>query len=168
MDNNFTWNGIDLVWAYKSLLPSIVKKSQCKSIAQDILHDGFLNFAFSKNPNRFAQPNAYLRTIVQNLAFEKYRKDAYLQSYLDSIEFDEASIPSPEHLADIKQRLLLLDQIIQDLPARCREVFVLFRIDGLSQSQIAKDINISINMVERHLIRAMLDIRAAREQLISF
>lgn len=166
MENYISWNGIDLVWAYKSLLPSIVKKCQCKSLAQDILHDGFLCFAFSKNLNRLEQPNAYLRTIVQNLAFEKYRKDTQLQNYLESVEFDEAIIPSPEHLADVKQRLLLLDQIIQDLPVRCREVFVLFRIEGHSQSQIAANLNISINMVERHLIRAMLDIRRLREQLI--
>jgi RNA polymerase sigma-70 factor (ECF subfamily) len=166
MDNNLSWNGIDLMWAYKSLLPSIMKKSQCKSLAQDILHDGFLCFAISSNPNRLQQPNAYLRRIVQNLAFEKYRKDTYLQNYLDTIAFDEATIPSPEHLADIKQRLVLLEQIIQDLPVRCREVFVLYRIEGHSQTDIADSLSISLNMVERHLIRAMLDIRAAREQLL--
>ena len=167
MDNRLYWCGVDLLWAYKSLLPSIIRKTRCTHQAKDILHDGFLSFALSNNPDQRHQPHAYLRTIVQNLVVEKYRKDTYAQNYLDSIEFDEASIPSPEHLADIKQRLDLLSQIIQDLPPRCREVFILFRIEGHSQKQIASDLNISLNMVERHLIRALLDIRSAREQLLS-
>lgn len=167
MDNKLYWCGVDLLWAYKTLLPSITRKTQCTHHARDILHDGFLCFALSRNTDRLQEPHAYLRTIVQNLVVEKYRKDRYAQHYLDSTDFDEASVPSPEHLADIKQRLVLLNQIIQDLPSRCREVFILFRIEGHSQKQIASDLNISLNMVERHLIRALLDIRAAREQLLS-
>jgi RNA polymerase sigma-70 factor (ECF subfamily) len=62
---------------------------------------------------------------------------------------------------------MLLNQIIQDLPPRCREAFILFKIEGLSQKQIAVNLGISLNMVERHLIRALLDIRSAREQLLS-
>jgi RNA polymerase sigma-70 factor (ECF subfamily) len=158
---------VDLLWAYKTLLPSIARKTQCKHHAKDILHDGFLCFALSSNPSRLQEPHAYLRTIVQHLVVEKYRKDTRSQNYLDSIEFEEASVPSPEHLADIKQRLMLLNQIIQDLPPRCREAFILFKIEGLSQKQIAVNLGISLNMVERHLIRALLDIRSAREQLLS-
>ena len=36
----------------------------------------------------------------------------------------------------------------------------------MKQNQIAEQLNISLNMVERHLIRALLDIRAARKQLL--
>lgn len=160
------WYGIDLRWAYADLIPSIYKQTYCKHSAYDILHDALIRFALTKNPNRDQQPHAYLRTITQNLMSEKYRKESYSKDYQNSLDDDNTYAPSPEHLADLRQRLFLLNQIIEDLPARCREVFTLFRIDGIKQIQIAEQLNISLSMVERHLIRALLDIRAARQQLL--
>ncbi len=164
------WYGIDLRWAYADLLPSIYRQTYCKHSAYDILHDALIRFALTKNPNCEQQPHAYLRTITQNLMLEKFRHDSYSKNYQNTqqnaLNDETLTTPSPEHLADLKQRLMLLNQIIEDLPARCREVFILFRLDGIKQNEIARQLNISINMVERHLIRALLDIRAARKQLL--
>lgn len=160
------WLGIDLSWAYADLLPSIYRQTYCKQSAYDILHDALLRFALTKNPRREEQPHAYLRTITQNLLLENYRKNSYFRSYQDSLGYEVLTAPSTEHLADLQQRLILLNSVIENLPARCREVFILFRIDGIKQAEIARQLNISLNMVERHLIRALLDIRALREQVL--
>ncbi len=160
------WYGVDLSWAYADLLPSIYRQTYCKHSAYDILHDALIRFAVTKNPNREQQPHAYLRTITQNLVLEKYRKDSYSQSYQQSLADEELSAPSPEYLADLRQRLVLVSQIIEGLPARCQEVFIMFRLEGIKQKQIAEQLGISLNMVERHLIRALLDIRSAREELL--
>ena len=42
----------------------------------------------------------------------------------------------------------------------------MYRIEGYPQKDIAAQLKISLNMVERHLIRALLDLRAAREQFL--
>lgn len=73
MDNRLYWSGVDLLCVYKNLLPSIIKKTRCTHQAKDILHDGFLCFALSSNPDQRQQPHAYLRAVVQNLVVEKYR-----------------------------------------------------------------------------------------------
>ena len=65
----------------------------------------------------------------------------------------------------IHARLGAVQRVIQGLPARCREVFWLCKVEGHSQPQIAAMLGISLNMVERHLMRALLDLRAARELL---
>ncbi len=160
------WHGIDLRWAYADLLPSINRQIYCKHLACDILHDALIRFAVTKNPNREQQPHAYLRTITQNLVLERYRKESYAQSYQQSLGYEELSTPSPEYLTDLRQRLILVSQIIDELPARCQEVFIMFRLEGVKQKQIAEQLGISLNMVERHLIRALLDIRSAREALL--
>ncbi|MEI6566883.1 MAG: sigma-70 family RNA polymerase sigma factor, partial [Verrucomicrobiota bacterium] len=52
-----------------------------------------------------------------------------------------------------------IERTIQDLPGRCREVFVLSRLNGLKNREIADKLNISIKNVERHLNRATQSFR---------
>lgn len=138
-------------------------------VAHDVLHDAFLRFALMPNRERIEQPHAYLRTVVRNVLIDNYRETARFVPLLpDDAEHDTAVAegrfaPSPEQLADLQQRLQALQRIIDCLPPRCREVFWLFRIDGLAQSEIASKLDISLNMVERHIMRALVDLRAAHD-----
>jgi RNA polymerase sigma-70 factor (ECF subfamily) len=45
---------------------------------------------------------------------------------------------------------------IAELPMRCRDVFLLRKIDELSYSEIAKQLGISEKTVQRDLVNAML------------
>ena len=46
--------------------------------------------------------------------------------------------------------------LIDNLPPRCKEAFVLYKFEGLSHAEIAKKMGISINMVEKHIINALV------------
>ncbi len=65
----------------------------------------------------------------------------------------------------MQQRLEQVQAVLNCLPARCGEVFWLFRIEGLRQGEIASRLGISVNMVERHVMRAMVDLRALRDAM---
>jgi RNA polymerase sigma factor (sigma-70 family) len=167
------WLGLDLRWAYADLLPGIYRQTHCTHLAQDILHDAFVRFAFIRDRHKIDQPHAYLRTVVRNVLTDKYREMSRFVPIAteghdqDDIPLTEDQItPSPEKLADIQQRLQALQNIIDCLPPRCREVFWLYRIDGLAQTEVASRLNISLNMVERHIMRALVDLRAARDLMI--
>jgi len=47
----------------------------------------------------------------------------------------------------------LLTQAVASLPARCRQVFTLRKVYGLSQKEIAAELKISENTVEQHLAK---------------
>lgn len=53
---------------------------------------------------------------------------------------------------ELKQKIELT---IQRLPERCREVFILSRMNNLKNKEIAEKLNINIKNVERHLSRAL-------------
>jgi RNA polymerase sigma factor (sigma-70 family) len=179
MGNSLVWHGVSLLWVYNRLLPKIIKRIQCPHIAFDVLHDALIRFAMAKNPQRHQQPEAYLFTIVQNLIIDQHKHNGLFVSidatsegnesgdYGVSVnpQFAESFSPSPEYLIDIKQRLALLQKIIDSLPAKCREVFWLFRIEGVPQKVIAEQLGISLNMVEKHVIRALVDLRVAKSML---
>ncbi len=179
------WYGIDLRWAYADLLPSIYKQTFCKHSAYDILHDALVRFALSNNPRRQQQPHAYLRTITQNLVVDGFKQSARFTPLYDQNHASDSSnqsnilemnildsnsafySPSAEHLLDIKQRLQLIQSIMDKLPPKCKQVFWLYRIESMPQQEIAETLNISYNMVQRHMMRAMLDFLDARD-LVTF
>ena len=58
-----------------------------------------------------------------------------------------------------RERLAILIDAVNDLPPRCREVFLLSRFDALTNGQIADRLGITRNMVEKHIIKAMVHCR---------
>jgi len=169
------WCGLDLGWVYSDLLSSIARKTRCSHRARDILHDALLRFVLSPGRDAIRQPHAYLRTVVGNVLADHHHESLRYLSLDDSDSFEGRrnfagllptdAAPSAERLADLQQRLKAVQRILDCLPPRCREVFWMFRIEGASQPEIATRLGISLNMVERHVMRALVDLRSARELL---
>lgn len=55
-------------------------------------------------------------------------------------------------------------EIVDDLPDQRRQIFLLYRKEGLSYKEIAHLMNITRKTVENHLSRALQDIRVRLEQ----
>lgn len=167
------WHGINLKWAYCELLPAIYRDIRCRHKAHDILHDALLKFALSPSTIQLEKPHAYLRVIAQNLANEDRKCNQRLITFSNDsfdlnayIEDPTRVAPSPEELTSLKQRLEALQRIINRLPPKCREAFWRYRIEQQSLQQIAEQLSISVNMVSRHITRAMLDLTRLQDQVL--
>ena len=68
-------------------------------------------------------------------------------------------VPFPDTVIDYQQRLAILRNAVDELPPRCREVFMLHKFKGLSHAEIASCLSISRNMVEKHSIRGLAHCR---------
>lgn len=64
--------------------------------------------------------------------------------------------PSEEEIALVHEALVQIDLMLHGLPQRVRHVFILSRLDGLPQPQIAKHMGVSLATVERDLRRAFM------------
>lgn len=170
MSSAITWNGISLDWVYSDLLSHIRYKVTCPHRAKDVLHDALIRFVVSPSQHRHEKPHAYLCGIVSHLIVNEFRYSARFididTESLSALISGTGEMHSPEYLTEVKQRLCLLQQLINNLPKRCREAFWLFQVENMNQNAIASKMNISVNMVERHIIRAMLDLREAKEYLL--
>ena len=69
--------------------------------------------------------------------------------------------PSPEDILVSQQNLAAMKKAILKLPAKCRHACLLSRLRNLSYSEIADEMNISISMVEKHIMRALAAISFA-------
>ncbi len=177
MSAAMTWYGIDLNWAYVDLLGGIRRRTGCLQRAYDVLHESLISYALIQGRTQISEPKAYLRVVVRSVLSKQFQEaarwaplvgeqgravDGGRGSWVDSGASEDLA-PSPELLTELRQRLAAVQAVVDCLPPRCREVFWLFRIEGYTQPEIAKRLGISLNMVERHMIRALLDLRALRE-----
>lgn len=166
MSEALIWSGLDLKWAYSDVLNRISRHTFCRHKAFDILQDAIVYFAISKSVYREQEPHAYLNGIVNNLLVNQYRYEVRFVPYDEAVLEESIVDYSPEQLYETKQKLFHLQRIVDMLPEKCRQVFWLFHVDGFKQKEIADKLGISINMVEKHMIRAMLDLRAAKQKLL--
>lgn len=168
------WLGLDLGWAYRDLLPTIWRSTRCVHRAQDVLHDAFVRYALSGRHETLTTPHAYLRTVVRSVLAD-HARDQVRWTCLPAnpgegespMATDSMALttPSAEFLLDLQQRLTAVQTLIDGLPPRCREVFWLCRVEGLTQPEIARRLDITLNTVERHLMRALIDLRGLRDRV---
>ncbi len=133
--------------------------------ADDLIQDAYCRLGELGSVDHIAVPRAYFLMIVRNLRREGYRRqkvirfDALTETLSSSI-MDERG--DPERVADARRELARVSSVLAALPARCREIFRLRRMEGLSQREIANRMGVSEGVVEndaakavRHLLSAM-------------
>ena len=103
-------------------------------------------------------PIAFLRRATLNRAIDRRRAEGtrtlYVQSQIAVVEQHRDDLDGAMAL-EFEQRLRALLAIIESLPSRQRQVFLLHRIHGMAQQEIASALEISVNMVAQHFMRAM-------------
>jgi RNA polymerase sigma-19 factor, ECF subfamily len=106
-------------------------------------------------------PEAYILTIAANHTLNYIKKYLSAQKTLDRL----AEMMREKFEADADELLLLHDseaavnQAIQKLPERQKQVYLLSREEGLDYEEIAKILHISRHTVRNHLVEALRSIR---------
>lgn len=117
--------------------------------------------------SRIDNGRAYLYTTVRNLLLEHARR-ARIVPMERLGEIEALRIPSeepgPERRVGARQELERLERIVAQLPEQCRRAFQLQKFGGLSQREIAQEMNIAEKTVEKHLATALLRVLDAVKQ----
>lgn len=70
-----------------------------------------------------------------------------------------AAQPSHEQRLDDERRLAVIRELLFHLPERCRQIYLLNRVEGMSYSEIARHCGISVKAVEKHIAKALKRLR---------
>lgn len=96
--------------------------------------------------------------IARNLVNEQYRRGQSRHTR-EHVPVEDLELPDPAPPPELalvrRQQEAWLREAVLQLPPRCRQVFVLTRVDGLSQAQVAHRCGISLKTVEKHLATAL-------------
>ncbi|EKT53624.1 RNA polymerase sigma factor [Providencia sneebia] len=130
--------------------------------ADDLSQDVFTLWLNRKEQSPVKESRAYLFKIANHVLIDHWRRNQRLaksESTLDDSQLEhnfESTQSDPSEILEQQQRVQHLSEAIESLPPRRREAFLLYRFDGLSQSEIAERMEISISMVEKHIAAALV------------
>lgn len=131
--------------------------------AQDVVQDVFMNFWRKKDSlNIDLKVKSYLFTAVRNKALEVLRHKKMKANHYDAVRINELLRYDIEDEAEKYVRLEKIHVAIGGLPTKCREVFSLSKMNGLSYNEIAAHLGISVKTVENQIVRAL---KLLREKL---
>ncbi len=126
--------------------------SQCD--VDDVVQEALLKVLKARERAELRSPKAYFFAVARNAAVDSLRKAkvAVTESLVDEealeIVDDEEAI---DEVVARNHELEILTQAIQSLPERCRRVFTLSKVYGMSYDDIARDMGISFNTVSSQI-----------------
>ncbi|MGJ8681778.1 RNA polymerase sigma factor [Paraglaciecola sp.] len=129
---------------------------------EDVAQQAYLKAYCAEQEKAIEHPKSYLFTIAKNIAVNELTKKSnkitqYLEECGDSVVPEESMTLESE--VEAEQSLGIYCDAVAALPEACRRVFLLRRVHGLKQTEIAETLGVSLRNVEMHLQKGTLKCR---------
>jgi RNA polymerase sigma-70 factor (ECF subfamily) len=143
---------------HDSLVRFLRQRLRVKEDAVDIAQEAYIRMMAYEGSTKIHSPGSMLFRIAMNIANDLCRSDAVRrvseQIPIDGLEL-ASSQPSADREIAASQDLRILYEAIEQLPPKCRRVFLLSRAQRMTYPQIAAHCGISVKMVEKHIGHAL-------------
>jgi RNA polymerase sigma factor (sigma-70 family) len=141
------------------LLKFLESRLGCGQTSRDVAQEAFLKYMEVEPRSAIKDPRAFLFTVAANLARDRQRHGRRWRT----VELDDSNgdfllpaAPSSDRVLAGHEQLRRLEQAVAELPAKCRLVFIMQRIDGLTYREIGRRMSLSETMVRKYAARALV------------
>ncbi len=129
---------------------------------EDLTQDVFVRLAAVGSRADLISPEAFVFALARNLVRDRARR-LYTKAIARSVDMDDANLscerPTPERWLELSQQLQLAAAALATLKPSTRTAFVLHRVHGNSYAETAEHMDISVSMVEKHIMSAISALR---------
>lgn len=126
----------------------------------DVVQETFLRaYNAEHRDTDIHSPKAFLFRVARNLALKELsKKSRLITNYIEDLSATEIfhAQDSVEDQAAHRERLAVFCKGAATLPLQCRRAFLLRKIYGLTQEEIARELKISVSTVEKHLATGLM------------
>lgn len=125
--------------------------------AEDLLQSAYVRLEDYRTAQPVENPRAFIVQTAVNISIDLHRRDK-VRGLLANDDWDQAAdeAPLPDEVLEARERLIRVNEGLDKLPSRTREILLMHRLDGKTYREIASHFQISPSAVEKHISRAML------------
>src|SRR5579859_5883582 len=135
----------------KALRLYLSKLTFSRDVAEDLAQEAFIR-VYANRRSEVGSLRGYLFKTAHNLGVDYVRHRRALP--IDAIDVEGREIasdaPSAESTIGSRQELVLVSAAIEELPPKCRMVFLLLRVEGRSYKDVAAQMALSETMVRKY------------------
>lgn len=136
---------------------------------EDIVQETYVKLCLVKSEMQIEHPRSFMLKMAKNLALDHRKKaSSRLNQSIEELDLEDISClkldgdPTFDSFAS-DQEFSQFCEVVRKLPVRCRKVFVLKKVYGYSQKEIAKSLNLSENTVENHIANGLIKCNEMRK-----
>jgi RNA polymerase sigma-70 factor (ECF subfamily) len=142
----------------KRLYGFVLKFIKQEEDAEEIVQEVFIKIWEARNKiDVYSSFESFLFTIAYNATMSLFRKKISEKKYLDHLkslqQFEKA--PDLTDEIDFNELNEKVQSLLNELTPRQKEIFQLSREEGLTHDEIAKELNISVNTVKKHMVNTL-------------
>lgn len=131
-----------------------------KEDAEDIVQELFIS-VWNKGLDEMEEKEfaAYMTTAVKNscISFLRKRKDDVMS--IEDYHQPTSCLTDDEEDADGKLPEEVLESVLAVLPPRCRDIFLMAKLQGMKYREIAESLNLSEKTIENQMTKAIKMLR---------
>ncbi|EQB14806.1 RNA polymerase sigma factor [Novosphingobium lindaniclasticum] len=124
----------------------------------NIVQETYAILASINQVDHIRNPRTYMFEVAKSVVLQSLRRAKVVTIDIEAnaqvLDIPEDA-PSPERVVADRQELLRVSAAIAALPDRCREVFTLRKVEGLSQRETAQALGIAESTIEKHMVKAL-------------
>ncbi|WP_419774605.1 RNA polymerase sigma factor [Halarcobacter sp.] len=140
---------------YQELVYYVQRMVGDKDRAKDVIQEAYSRLLYVNKSSNIDNERAYLYKTSRNIVIDQSRKEKNSSETL--YEEEEHSIPQEEQPHEQVVQSNQYEQmmkIVQSLPPKCQQAFILHVIEGYSRKEISSKMGISMAAVEKNILRA--------------
>jgi RNA polymerase sigma-70 factor (family 1) len=136
------------------------EKLHDRFLAQEVVQDLFVKFWQNRHKTEVHTSLAsYFFVAIRYLIINQFKKQLVYEQKIDNLTLTQHEITDEiNEWLDYKDLQAEYQVALQQLPEKCREVFLMSR-NGAANKEIAEALNISTKTVEQHITKALRTLR---------
>jgi len=143
-----------------ALLRFVAARLGSEQEAKEVAQEAYVRLLRLDHPEAISYLRAFLFKTAANLTLDRLRARGRRPPTRSLHDMELAVFHlSPERQLEGRQSVVILNKALAELPEKCRQAFLLHRLQGLSRSEISARLGIGERMVRLHLARALEHLR---------
>ncbi|MBX3628255.1 MAG: sigma-70 family RNA polymerase sigma factor [Rhizobacter sp.] len=136
---------------------ALMRRGRTVHEAEDLVQEAWLRVASVGGLDKAANPAGFLMRTALNLSIDAHRAQSARgeEVAIEDVVLTDAA-PGAEDQVLGRERMARMYVCLGRLPARSRAIFVAHRVEGLTYSEVAREMGISVTAVEKHVTKATL------------